>query len=391
MKIVQINAVCGRGSTGKICSSISRLLTEEGIENYILFSSGSSDVPTGIKYASLNKADIFKSRIAGAWGFEGTSATRRLIEHLNRIQPDIIHLHNLHNHACRLDILFDWIKAHRTKVFWTFHDCWAFTGYCMHFDDCGCQKWKTGCCSCPQKSAFSWFADRSDYLFSKKLAAYRGANLHIITPSFWLAEVFSQSPFAQYPVTVINNGIDLELFQPVHSDILKKYHDAGKYVVFGVADYWNRKKGYDVFVNLANMLNDRFVFLLAGKHEAGTETPINLNLLGRTESQRELAAYYSAADVFVNPTREDTFPTVNIEALACGTPVLTFNVGGSPEIVNESCGCVVEKDDLISMAEQIRRICEGKPYSADACRRRAEKYDARKKYREYIDLYKSAL
>ena len=225
MKIVQINATCGVGSTGKICVDISKLLTEKGIENYILYTQGNSDYPLGIKYATKNdiKVQALKSRVFGNYGFNSKKITKKLISELEKIKPDVVHMHNIHSHNCHLELLFDYFRRTQIKVYWSFHDCWAITAYCPHFDMIGCDKWKMGCHHCPQSKQFSWFFDRSAKLYKKKKEALAGLDLTIITPSQWLADLTRESFLKDYPVKVINNGIDLSVFKPTKSDFRKKY------------------------------------------------------------------------------------------------------------------------------------------------------------------------
>ena len=213
MKIIQINATCNKGSTGKICVSISKLLNKSGFENNILYCIGNSDYPLGIKYAGQRdiKLGAFSSRVLGNWGFEGKAATRKLIAELDRFQPDIVHLHNVHSHACNIQMLFEWVKEHHVKVVWTFHDCWAFTGYCMYYDFCQCNKWKTMCEKCPQKRLYSYFFDNSQLLRRKKEKLVSDVDLTIVTPSQWLVDQVKMSYLSDCSINVINNGIDLEI------------------------------------------------------------------------------------------------------------------------------------------------------------------------------------
>lgn len=392
MKVVQINATCGQGSTGKICVDISKLLTEQHIDNYILYCSGQSDYPLGIRCASNQyiKAQALRSRISGNYGFHSAKSTKKMIAELERIRPDVVHLHNIHGHDCNLEILFHYFKKRNIKLFWTFHDCWAFTAYCPHFQFAGCDRWKTGCRNCPQRRIYSWFFDRSKWLYEKKKALFSGLDLTIITPSQWLGDLVKRSFLGDYPVKVINNGIDLAIFQPSHSDFREKY-GISKHMILGVAFDWGVKKGLDVFIDLSKRRSDQYQIVLVGVDEKTSNgLPENIISLHRTQNQQELARIYSAADLFVNPTREDTFPTVNIEALACGTPVLTFQTGGSPEIPDETCGSAVACDDIDALEREILRICEQTPYSVDACVGQAKHFDKNRKFLEYTALYQAA-
>ena len=390
MKIVQINVTCGSGSTGKICVDVSKLLTEKGIENYILYSSGHSDYPLGIKHTSDKyiKLQALKSRMFGNYGFNSKKATKNLMAQLEKIKPDIVHLHNLHGHNVNLETLFKYFnKNPQIKLFWTFHDCWAFTGYCPHFDMVGCDKWKTGCNSCMQKKYYSWFFDKSTRLYEKKRKLFTGLDLTIITPSRWLGDLVKESFLKDYPVKVINNGIELEIFKSTESDFREKYGLENKKIVLGVAFGWGERKGLDVFVELAKRLPSDYQIVLVGTNDGVDKLlPNNIISIHRTSNQRELAEIYTAADVLANPTREENYPTVNMEALACGTPVVTFKTGGSPEILDEKTGIVVEKNNIDSFEKAIVEACDGK-FTKEACLEKAKSFEKDKCFKEYVELY----
>lgn len=395
MKVVQINAVCGFGSTGKICVGISKVLCSQGIENYILYNSGCSDRPLGIKCAEpLPKVQALRSRILGNYGFNSRISTRKLIRELQRIAPDVVHLHNLHGHNCDLEMLMAYFRETKTKLVWTFHDCWAFTAYCPHFVMAGCEKWKTGCHHCSQRRTFSWFFDRSSWLFEKKKRAFSGLDMTIVTPSEWLAGLVKESFLKEYPVVVVNNGIDLNVFKPTPSDFRQNHGiREDQVLLLGVAIGWHPRKGADVFMRLARRLDpDRFRIVMVGTDDQiDRQLPENIISIHRTANQAELAQIYTAADLFVNPTREDTFPTVNMESLACGTPVLTYCTGGSPEILDDKTGMVVDCDDEEALYDAIMRIGHEQPFSWTDCRSRGLSYDENRKFREYSALYESIL
>lgn len=393
MKVVQINAVCGTGSTGKICVSISELLNKYDVENYILFSAGRSNLSNAMSCCNLEytKFQALKSYILGNYGFNSRYETKRMIAFLEQIKPDIVHLHNIHGHDCQLEYLMDYIRGKGIKVFWTFHDCWAFTGYCTHFMYEGCDKWKSGCNRCPQRKRYSWMFDRSAELYNRKRNALYGLDLTIITPSRWLAGLVKQSFLKDYPVRVIPNGINLGVFKPVQSDFRVQYNIAKEqYVLLGVAHGWGVRKGLDVFVELAQRLDPNiFQIVLVGTDDAvDRRLPDNIISIHRTNNQQELAEVYSAADLFVNPTREDNYPTVNLEAIACGTPVLTFRTGGSPESLTEETGRVVDCGDIDAMEREILRFWMQKSYDRDGLRSYAERFDMNVSYHEYLMLYR---
>ena len=391
MKVLQINATCGVGSTGKICLAVSHKLNEMQIENYILYSNGKSDYTQAIKYSvgdKYAKLQALSSRVFGKMGFNSKKMTEVLIEKIKEINPDVIHLHNLHSHNCNLTMLFEYLKSTKIKLYWTFHDCWSFTSYCTHFDLIGCDKWKSGCHKCPQYKGFSWFFDKSKWIYDEKKRLFEGLDLTIITPSKWLASKVKESMFKNYPVKVINNGVDLEIFKPTESDFRDKHSLHGKKIVLGVAFGWGYKKGLDVFIELSKRLSSDYQIVLVGTNDKIDKMlPFNIISIHRTSNQRELAEIYTVADVFVNPTREEVLGIVNIEALGCGTPVITFNAGGSPECVNEKCGTVVEIDDVDGMEREIIRICEENPFTKEACFEKARQFDKNKVYKEYADIY----
>ena len=396
MKVAQINAVCGKGSTGKICIEISKILDENNIENKIYFVSGEKDVKNGVKYSNIFyiKRMALLSRIFGNNGFNSTFATKRLIKELKNFNPDVIHLHNLHGHNVNLKILFDYLNQSNKKIIWTFHDCWAFTGYCPHFVMAKCDKWKAECYKCQQKQDTTWFFDRSKNIFNRKKSAITQLqNLTIITPSKWLADLVKQSFLQDYPVQVINNGIDLSVFKPTTGDFRQKYNISDdKFILLGVAFGWGKRKGLDVFIELSKRLSDKYQIVLVGTSDKTDKLlPKNIISIHRTQNQTELAEIYTAANLFVNPTREENYPTVNMESLACGTPVLTFRTGGSPEILDDTCGSVVGCDDIDAMQTEIERICETKLYSEKACLIRAESFDMNNRFKEYLELYHNLL
>lgn len=394
MRVVQINATCGVGSTGKICVGISQLLSENNIENYIICSGRSNGYELGISCSDDKyiKLQALKSKVMGNYGFNSVSATRRMISELERIKPDIVNLHNIHGHDCNLEMLFTYFKEKKIKLLWTFHDCWAFTGYCTYFDLVKCNKWQTGCSHCVQKREYSWLFDKSSKLFERKKKLFEGLDLTIITPSQWLADLVKQSFLKEYPVTVINNGIDLDIFRPAHSDFRQKYNIENKKIILGVSFVWDARKSPDVFIDLAGRLPDDYRIVLVGTNDKiDKQFPDNIVSIHRTQNQQELAEIYSAADVFVNPTREDNYPTVNMESLACGTPVLTFRTGGSPEMLDETCGSVVECDDVEALEKEIIRICTDKPYSEEGCLKKAREFDKNERYKEYLELYERVI
>ena len=386
MKVVQINSVCGVGSTGRICVGISSVLNENNIENYIYYFSGSSEYGQAKKFASPKyiRFQALKSRLLGNYGFNSRGVTKQVIKQLQKDQPDIVHIHNIHGHDVDLKMLVEYLKKANIKVVWTFHDCWLFTGYCVYFSYPKCDKWKTECQHCERKKRYSWFFDKSNKLFAKKKELLSDFDFTIVTPSRWLADLAKESFLKDKSVVTINNGIDLSKFKPRD----KRNEEDGKYTVLGVAFGWEKRKGLDVFVELRKRLSDKYSIVLVGTDETVDATlPDGITSIHRTNSQEELAQLYSCADVLVNPTREENYPTVNMEALACGTPVVTFKTGGSAEIIDETCGVAVECDDIDTLEREIIRVCETKPYSLEACVTKAQSFDMHSKFEQYLELY----
>ncbi len=388
--ILSINSV-PYGSTAKIMLGISKVLSDEGIENIV--SSGYSyhplDLPENhIKIGSFfDKAlHIFLSRITGLHGTFSYISTLILLRKIKKSGADTIHLHNLHGWYINIPLLFRFIKKNNLKVIWTLHDCWAFTGHCPHYDMVGCEKWQTQCENCSQHKSYpKTIFDASKKMFELKKKWFLGVkDLTIVTPSNWLAEQVKQSYLKDYPIKVINNGIDLSVFKPKDSDFRERYSLEGKKIILGVSYDWTIKKGIDVFVSLAKKLPKDYKIVLVGTDKKFD----NILSIGVTQNVRELAEIYSASDLFVNPTREDNFPTVNIEALACGIPVLTFKTGGSPETIDEYCGAVAPKNDIDALFNKIIEITQDKPFSSENCIKRAKSFENSKKFKEYVKVYK---
>lgn len=391
MKIVQINATCGIGSTGKICVGISKLMTANGIENYILYSSRTNGYPLGVACSSDRyiRMQALKSRLLGNYGFNSKRATQKILYELDMINPDIVHLHNIHGHDCNLEMLFSYFKENKTKLIWTFHDCWAFTGYCPHFTMMKCDKWRTRCLKCVQSREYSLFFDKSNELFEKKKQLFEEIDLTIVTPSRWLADLVKQSFLKEHTVKVINNGIDLSIFKPSESNFRQKYGLENKKIVLGVSFGWNERKGGDVFVDLARRLSEDYQIVLVGTDDkVDKKLPSNIISIHRTQNQQELAGIYSAADVFVNPTREENYPTVNMEAIACGTPVVTFRTGGSPEMIDNVCGMITEPDNIDALINSIVASCDKGLFLTENCTLRAADFDENRRYQEYLNMYK---
>jgi glycosyltransferase involved in cell wall biosynthesis len=387
MNLIQINAV-PYGSTGSIVFSLADIMEHQG--HQVLCTTGFTwqgcDRPDYVMTSGIVEKTVhtWLARITGKTGGFSTLATWRLLRRMDKMKPDLIHLHNLHGWFINLPMLFGYIKKHNIPVIWTLHDCWSFTGHCPHFAMAGCDRWKTGCGGCDQNHLYpQTFFDCSKTNWRRKKKWFTGVeNLTIVTPSQWLAEQVRESFLGEYPVRVINNGIDLSVFKP--DPTVKKNE---KFTLLGVSYDWDNKKGLDVFLELARRLDDRFRIVLVGTNDTVDKLlPENITSIHRTQNPAELAKLYASADLLVNPTREDTYPTVNMEALACGTPVLTFCTGGSPEILDEHCGVVVPCGDVDAMEAAIRRLASS-PIGQKPCLDRAKGFDKYERFEEYVRLY----
>lgn len=363
MRVLQINSVCGYGSTGNIVVDLYRELKAQGHECCIAYGRGTApeDVET---YRIGWNLDVYMhgimSRLTDRHGFYSTHATRKFVAWMKQYDPDIIHLHNLHGYYINIEVLFNALQEMDKPVVWTLHDCWAFTGHCAHFDLCGCDKWKTHCEHCMQKkeypASYVWDNSRGNYI-RKKNAIGQIDKLEVVTPSDWLKKLVEQSFLKRYSVQVVKNGIDLSEFHPVYDKNMKqKYGLQGKKIILGVASEWSKRKGLQDFEKLADMIEDKYHIVLIGNITGKKIDKSNVTLIHRTENKAQLAAWYTEADVFFNPTYEDNYPTVNLEAQACGTPVITYNTGGSPEGIMSGGGYVIEQADLNAFIKQLKAM-----------------------------------
>ena len=400
MVIAEINTL-PVGSTGKIMFDLAETSRKHG---HTVYTFSAKTFRRGMKndypeqpyhtYFGTEAGNFIHKAVGGFTGFNGylsSWSTRKLLKQLEEQKIDILHLHNLHEFCINLPMLFGWIKKNNIKVIWTLHDCWTFTGHCPSFTMVGCDKWKSGCGGCPQKNIYPKSClDTTSFMWKKKKEWFTGVkDLTIVTPSEWLADLVKKSFLSEYPIKVINNGIDLNIFKPTQSDF-RDAHGIEGLMLLGVAFGWGKRKGLDIFVELSKRLGNEYQIVMVGTDDViDKQLSSSIISIHRTNNQQELAEIYSAADLMVNPTREDNYPTVNMESIACGTPVLTFETGGSPEIVDVNTGAVVPCDDVDKMIQEIERICKENPYSEEDCIRKAQVFDKWRKFQEYIELYES--
>ncbi|MBA6314711.1 glycosyltransferase [Cellulophaga baltica] len=402
-KLLQINVVSNTGSTGRIAEDIGALILENNWESYIAY--GRYGNPSKSKLIKVgNKLNMYlhilKSRLFDKHGYGSTTATKKLVKKIKLIKPDIIHLHNIHGYYIDIDILFKYLTSSKIPVVWTLHDCWAITGHCSHFEYIDCNKWIDGCFSCPQINAYpkSYIIDNSKNNYINKKHLFNTVrNLTIVPVSIWLQEIIKKSYLGKNSIQTIHNGIDLSVFNDANKKeqlIKTKYRLENKFIILGVASIWTKSKGFEDFCTFSkNLENDEVIVLVGLNKEQITQLPKKIIGIERTENINELAEIYSIANVYINLTYADTFPTTNLEALACGTPVITYNTGGSPEAINNETGFVIPKGDFQTLSQKIKIIkTNGKEFYKDNCIKRARiNFDKKDRYKDYLDLYNNLL
>ena len=394
MKVLQLNSVCGKGSTGRIATDIYDLLLSKGDECLIAF--GRDTAPEGVDSYKFNtdlgvKLHGVVSRINDRQGFLSNCATKKLIKKIIQYSPDIIHLHNIHGYYLNVKLLFRFLAKYNRPIVWTLHDCWAVTGHCAYFSFAECDKWKETCKNCSQKRSYpaSILLDNSgkNHKDKKKLFTMPD-DITLVTPSYWLEGVIKESFLSKYPVKTIYNGIDLDVFKPTKSDILKKLGTEGKKVILGVANIWEKRKGFEAFLKLSEIISDEYVIVLVGLSEAQISMlPKNIIGIKRTENIEELVRLYSAAEVYVNTSVEETMGLTTVEALASGTPAIVYDKTAVPEIVSDKSGIIVKAGDIEGLYEAIQNL----NIKSDDCINRAKDFEKDMQYGKYYSLYKEIL
>ena len=388
MKVCYINSVCGFGSTGriveKLASSADEALVCYGRKEY-----SNSHAPfqtykmTGF---AGNAAAAMGTILFNNNGFANRAETEKLIRRIEAFQPDVIHLHNLHGYYLNIEVLFSYLKKSGIPVVWTLHDCWSMTGYCPHFENVNCTQYRTECRRCPYPWGypFSLFKQHIPENHRRKKEAFTGTPcLTVVAPSAWLGNIVRFSYLRDYPLQVIHNGIDLQDFHDTGADARKDFS------ILFVAGTWTKEKGAEDIMKLIPLLPKEIHTTIIGSGAEQFAGLPNCTVYKHTSDKAELIRLYSETSLFINPTHEDTFPTVNIEALACGTPVITYNTGGSPEIPDEKTGAVIEKGNVEALAECIRAQYKASSFSRDDCRKRAGQFSDRAMISAYLSLYQS--
>lgn len=383
--LLQINVVSNMLSTGKITNDIARVAKLKGWDTYIAYGRNAKPgVSKEIRIGSMlnTYCHYAANRLFDKEGLVSKIATRVFLKKIDAINPDVIHLHNIHDHYLNYPLLFQYIADHNIPVVWTQHDCWAFTGGCGYFDTFDCLKWKNECKKCPEKRAL--FDDKSllSYRLKKKYINLVN-NIVFVPVSEWLADCMYESSQKDKEIRIIHNGIDINIFKPI-----PKKDKSSSFKIIGVAAPWSDRKGLPDFIKLRSLLSDDYQITLVGLSKKQIkELPKGIIGFTRTSNIEELVQLYSDSDVFVNPTYSDNYPTTNLEALACGTPVITYNTGGSPEAVDTKTGLVIPQGDVVRLANDIMWM-KVNPFSSSDCRNRAEQYfDKNKCFEKYIELY----
>lgn len=405
MRVLQLNTFYGFGSTGRVTYDLKQVMEDVGIESYVAFGFGYEpkldEVSTVYRIETDRELFISKlwTKITGHHGFNNKKETRKLLTWIDKVKPDIIHMHNIHNHYVNIRLLLEYIAVRQIPCILTMHDCWTFTGHCAHFDYLGCEKWREKCHHCPHLRSYpKTFAliDPSPWNYEHKRKLFEPLNITFVSPSQWLCNLQRQSFLKEKSCVVINNGVDTSVFHPIENDTRTQYGIGNRKMILAVAARLAPLKGRDYFLQLPSMLNDDEVLVLVGLGKGQTELlPKTDKIIGiqQTKMADELVGLYSEADVFINPTLEDNFPTTNLESLACGTPIVTFKTGGSWECIDATTGIAVSKGDIEELINAIRKVLtKGKNYYKCSCVMKArEKYNKDIQYRKYVELYKQIL
>ncbi len=391
MKVVQINAVYPRGSTGYIVQAIDTILKQNDIESWIAYAEGPDPWENGIRIGSGidHKAHALLSHVLGKQGYFSTYATKKLIERLKAIGPDVVHLHNLHHNYINIELLFSYLSENHIKTVFTLHDCWFFTGKCTHFQVAKCNKWITGCHSCPQLLADnpSWFFDNTKKAWEHKAALYRSLHsAHVVGASYWISDLARHSILKSLPISTIHNGIDTKVFAREGDNLRRKLNIENKYIVLTMANKMLNPENRGLLEHLANRLPEDVILLLLGADFTAKKS-IGISAVQTSE---EMARIYRTADVFLNVSHEDTLPTVNLESMACGTPVVSYSVCGCTETMGENTGVLVRENDwdaLVKAILEVRKLGKGF-YSKHCIDHIAENYEYQKCFTQYLRIYK---
>lgn len=403
-KLLQINVTSNWGSTGKIaeeCNFIARL---HGWDTYFAFGRYSNPSESKFIFGPLHPLNIYEhyieNKIIDNEGLASRKTTNKLVEKIREIQPDIIHLHNIHDHWLNYKILFEYLNQTDIKIVWTFHDFWAVTGHCAHFVTKNCSKFQNECYDCPMtKNCFFPIIKRENRNFKLKRKLFSvNKNLTIIPVSEWVGENVRKSFLKGKPMVVIPNGVDTNVFKPtplhiINNGINEKLN--GKFVIMAVSSQWkSASKGLDDYKSMSKILKDDEVIVLVGvPNEISKDFPNNIIGIPRTNNQQELAALYTRADVVCSFSSAETFGLSIVEGYACGTPAVVYDNTAQPSLITQKTGYVVPSKDYKSAYMAIQEIKrKGSSTYYDDCINLARvKYNKSDCFSKYIKLYESLI
>ena len=395
--LLQVNCTANWGSTGRIAEQIGLCAMAHGWDSYIAY--GRMMNPSKSKLirvgSRLNPYEHYaENLLLDNEGLASRLATRKFLQEVDRIKPDVVHLHNIHDHFLNYPLLFSYLSKAGIPVAWTLHDCWAFTGHCAYFDFADCEKWKSECCDCPQSHPL--FVDNSKNNYrQKKLSFTSVENMTVVAVSEWLAEKARQSFLGEKDILIIPNGVDVQTFKPSPSiEIRNKYGIGNGRFLLAVASVWSERKGLKDYIRLASLLGENVRLVLVGLSvKQAKNLPRNIITVPRTQDVVELAQLYTEASVVLNLSYEETFGLTTVEGYACGTPAIVYDRTASPELVVDGTGLVVRAGDINEVYTAINSILNNdKSQYSSRCRSLAEdKYDKKKSFQSYIDLYDSLL
>ena len=396
MKVLHINAVSGIRSTGRICSETAKLLEQNGDKCMIIYGrekagKDAEDISKKIGNPFTNVLHYVVYMLSDDEGKGSFFCTKHMLKEIDLFSPDVIHLHNIHGHFVNYNVLFNYLIRKKIPVVYSFYDCWAFTGGCTHFDLIGCEKWKTECKYCPNQSKYpfdKYLFDFSNRIFRNKKNKLLSIDNLIISPgSFWMESLVRQSFLKNCRIATVRSGINLDIFKYTRSDVREKYR-INKKLILLVASQWTKNKGIDFITPLCTMIGEKYQVVMIGDIRDRSFSLLN-NVINikQTNSLNEMVEWYSAADVYVNLTMQETLGLTNVEALACGTPVVTFDSGGCKECVDSTCGVVVPRGDIKGIFEGICKVLEDNLFTKKACRIKSLEFDKNECYKKYLTLY----
>lgn len=392
MRILQINTFPYK-ATGSLMMSIHEELKNQGIDSYVVWGRGRKPENT-TEYTIEDKVGMIChglfTRITDRTGFASVRATKKLIKYINDIKPTIVHLHNIHGYYVNIEMLLNYLKKNNISVVWTLHDCWPMTGHCAYFSMVGCEKWKSGCHTCPQLSTYpaSKFLDSSKWNWKKKKKLYEGLDLSVVTVSQWLKAIVEESILKDAKIHTIYNGVNSTTFRYKKSFFREKYNIKESFVVLGVASEWTERKGLSDFIDLADWLPVNYTIVLVGltKNQINSISSKRIIPLPRTSNIEELVEIYSSANVFFNPSVEETMGMTTIEAMLCGTPSVVYNATALPEVLRDMPELIVEPHDLEGAIAAFKKIQSGEYNNVDFVNI-GRKYSIKSQNDAYLKLY----